>query len=322
MAISSLALGALPTLATAVLPAGEQLKSGQAIVIRPDRSTVVVEQSSRRAIPNWSSFSIGQKERVSVLQPDRSSVLLNRVTGPERSDIRGALTASGQVFLVNPNGILFGPNASVDVGGFVASTLDIADSDFMAGRYRFAGAGSPMEVINQGTLRAADGGTIALLGGQVRNDGTIVARLGTAGLAASNKITLDFAGDGLTRITVDESALRAQIDQGGVVVADGGQVVVTARAADALTETVVNQSGVVRARALVERAGRIVLDSGATGVTLVSGTLDASGASLSILRERGRVRRRAAPVWIRRARDELVGRCNSPRKRPTFAPGR
>jgi filamentous hemagglutinin family protein len=259
------------------LPTGEAVVSGRVSVARPDARNMVVQQGSSKAIVNWQSFGIGASESVAFRQPGASSVILNRVVGGSPSDIFGRLSANGQVFLVNPSGVFFAPGASVDVGGLVASTLNITDADFLAGRYRFAGNGSPGNVTNQGTLQAAPGGTIALLGGQVSNDGTISAQLGTVALAAGNRVSLDFAGDGLTKITVDEAVVGAQVRNSGMIVADGGQAILTASAAQALADTVINQEGIVRARSLAQRNGRIVLDGGEAGATLVSGSLDASG---------------------------------------------
>jgi filamentous hemagglutinin family protein len=261
---------------SAALPTGEQVISGSVSTSRPTSNSLRVDQGSARAILNWTNFSIGANESVLVQQPSASSVLLNRVTGLNQSEIFGRLSANGNVFLVNPNGILFGKSATVDVGGLVASTLDIRNEDFLAGRYHFS-ANSFARVRNEGSLLVRDGGAVALLGGQVENNGTISARLGKVGLAAGNKVTLDFAGDGLTNLRVDESVLGAQIRNGGVIVSDGGEVQMTVAAANALGKSVINQDGIVRARSLVERGGKIVLDGGSQGQVLASGTLDASG---------------------------------------------
>jgi len=259
------------------LPIGEQLIAGQATVSRTGTARLDIRQGSPNAILNWGAFSIGRGETVAVQQPGASSVLLNRVTGGQPSEILGSLTANGRVFLVNPGGILFAPGASVSVGGLVASTLDISNDDLMAGRYRFAGNGSTAAVTNQGTLRAAERGTIGLLGGVVTNQGTIEARLGTVGLVAANRVVLDFAGDGLTTLRVDEGVVRAAVRNEGMVIADGGRAVLTARAAGDLAQSVVNQTGVVQARSLVERNGEIVLDAGEAGQTVQAGRLDVAG---------------------------------------------
>jgi filamentous hemagglutinin family protein len=258
-------------------PAGATVVSGQVQITQPNSQTTVVRQGSDKAIVNWTSFSIGFGESVQFQQPGANSVALNRVTSAATpSEIYGSLSANGKVFLINPAGIVFGRTASVDVGSLVASTLNISDDDFLAGRYRFndgAGAGA---VRNQGSLSAAERGTIALLGAQVNNEGTITARLGTVGLAAGGKVSLDFSGDGLTRIVVDAGLINALVNNGGAVLSEGGQVTMTARALGVLADTVVKNSGVVRARSLVERDGRIVLDGG-EGKVEVAGTLDASG---------------------------------------------
>ncbi len=259
-------------------PVGHQVVAGRVSVTTPSVQQTVISQTSQAAVVNWQQFSIGATEHVDIRQPNASSVLLNRVIGNNPSEIYGRLSANGQVFLVNPNGVLFGRTAQVSVGGLVASTLDIANDDFLAGRYRFAG-NSGAAVENQGTIDAAARGTVALLGGRVNNDGTITAQLGTAALAAGEKIVLDFEGDGLTKIRVDQGAVAALVANRGMIVADGGQAVMTAHAAQALADTVLNQQGVVRARSLVERDGKIVLDGGAHGVTLNSGALDATGAA-------------------------------------------
>lgn len=265
------------------LPNGEQVVAGSATVARPTAQSMTVNQSSSKAIVNWQGFSIAAPESVTFQQPGRSSVILNRVVGQDASQIAGRMQANGNVFLVNPNGVLFTKGATVDVGGLVASTLDISNENFLSGRYEFkalggatGGANGRGAVINAGVLNAAEGGTVALLGGQVQNDGTITAKLGTVALAAGNGVSLDFAGDGLTKVTVTEGALAAEVQNRGAVIADGGQAILTARAADALTRSVVNHSGVVRARTLVERGGLIVLESGSEGTTEVTGALDAS----------------------------------------------
>jgi filamentous hemagglutinin family protein len=258
-------------------PAGATVVSGQVQITQPNSQTTVVRQGSDKAIVNWTSFSIGAGESVQFQQPGANSVALNRVTSAATpSEIYGSLSANGKVFLINPAGIVFGRTASVDVGSLVASTLDIGDDDFLAGRYRFQDAGGAGSIRNQGSLSAAERGTIALLGAQVNNEGTITARLGTVGLAAGGKVSLDFSGDGLTRIVVDAGLINALVNNGGAVLSEGGQVTMTARALGVLADTVVKNSGVVRARSLVERDGRIVLDGG-EGKVDVAGTLDASG---------------------------------------------
>lgn len=200
------------------LPADGVVVAGTASITAGPGS-MTVNQSSQNVALNWQSFNIAQGEAVTFVQPNGSAIALNRVLGADPSSILGNLSANGKVFLVNPNGILFGQGASVNVGGLVASTLNISDSDFMAGRYKFAGNGSGT-ILNQGSINA-DGGYVALLGANVSNQGTINARLGTVALAAGQAITLDVAGDGLINVSIDQGALNALVDNGGMLQADG-----------------------------------------------------------------------------------------------------
>lgn len=258
------------------LPTGGQVVSGSGSISQPNAQQMVIDQASNKLAIDWQSFDIGAGNKVTFNQPGRDSIALNRVIGSDGSKIMGQLDANGRVFLVNPNGVLFGNGASVNVGGLVASTLDLSVEDFDGGQYHFKGDGSPAAVVNHGSIRA-DGGAVALLGGTVSNQGVIVANRGSATLAAGNAMTLDFAGDGLLNVQVDEAAVDALVENHQLIKADGGQVVLTANAGEALLKTVVNNTGVIEARTLAEKDGKILLLGDFDGgVVNVAGTLDAS----------------------------------------------
>ncbi|KAF1011455.1 MAG: Heme/hemopexin-binding protein [Pseudomonas fluorescens] len=259
------------------LPTHGQVIAGSG-TISSNGNVMTVHQGSDRMIATWDTFNIGSGAQVNFLQPGASSVALNRVTGSDGSQILGHLNANGQVFLINPSGVLFGAGSSVDVGGLVASSLDIGNSDFMAGRYAFAGDGKGV-VINQGTINARDGGSVALLGGQVINDGAVVARLGSVVLGGGEHITLDFNGDGLINLQVNDSAVGASVINRGLLSANGGTVAMSARDSQAMLGDVVNNEGVIEARSLEQRNGRIILDGGSHGVVVNNGLLDVSGHS-------------------------------------------
>src|SRR5258708_26231562 len=258
------------------LRTGGSVTAGSA-AISASANKLQIDQFSQKAILQWDTFSIGSSAWVNFSQPSSSAIALNRVAGNNPSEIFGRLTANGQVFLTNPNGVLFAPSASVDVGGLFATTLSIADKDFLAGRYNFYNAGGAGSVITQGTLLTANG-YAALAGPQVRTDGVIIARAGTVALAAGDRVSLDMIGDGLISVSVDQAALNASAINSGRIEADGGNVILTARSANALLDTVVNNSGVIRANSLVERNGEIVLDGGSAGVVSNTGTLSAAGS--------------------------------------------
>ncbi|MBU2886037.1 filamentous hemagglutinin N-terminal domain-containing protein, partial [Gilvimarinus agarilyticus] len=237
-----------------------------------------INQHSQNTTIVWDSFDIDASEIVNFLQPNDTSIALNRVFSADGTQINGQLNANGRVFVMDANGVLFGQNASVNVGSLVASTLDVSHTDYT--HFTFSGNGAPASVLNLGEITAADTGAVALLGGQVSNRGVIQAKLGNVALAAGNQITLDFAGDGLLNVQVDQAALNALAENHGLIQADGGQVLMTAHASDALLQTVVNNTGVIEAQTLAEQDGKILLLGGMTpetgGTVRVGGTLDAS----------------------------------------------
>ncbi|WP_454775913.1 YDG domain-containing protein [Janthinobacterium tructae] len=255
-------------------PAGGTVVAGQATINGTPGATVI-NQGSQNAVINWANFNINKGESVQFVQPNSNAVALNRVLGSDGTTILGNLSANGKVFIVNPNGVLFGQGASVNTAGLVASTLDINNADFMAGKYQFSGNGTG-KVLNQGSL-SAPGGYVALLGANVSNEGTITARLGSVALAAGRAITLDVAGDGLLNVAVNAGAVGALVNNGGMIRADGGSVVLTAQAAGDLLKTVVNNTGVIEAQTIDTRSGTIkLLGDMQTGTVNAGGTLDAS----------------------------------------------
>ena len=258
------------------LPTGGVVAAGAAGIVNSTSATTIT-QTSANAVINWQSFGVGAGQTVQFVQPGSSSVALNRVLGNDPSSILGNLSANGKVFLLNPNGVLFGSGASVNVGGLVASTMSITDANFMAGRYAFTDAGNG-SVVNQGNINAADGGYVALMGKSVSNQGVISARMGTVALAAGNAITMDIGGDGLLNLSISQGAVNALIENGGMIRADGGRVLLTAQAAGNLLNTVVNNTGVIQAQTIGTSNGSIfLLGDMQSGTVSIGGTVDASG---------------------------------------------
>lgn len=273
----TLALALFFTSLAQAAPVGGVVTAGTASISSSGSSTTI-NQSTPKAIINWQRFNVGTNESVRFNQPSSSSIALNRVMGPDGSSIMGNLSANGRVFLINPNGILFGAGSQVNVGGMVASTQGITDANFLAGNYRFAG-NSAASVSNLGNITTnVDGGYIALLGANVSNTGVITARLGTVALAAGNGLTLDVAGDRLLNVSVDQGAVNALVSNGHLIMADGGQVLMTARGASNLLPHAVNNTGLIQAQSISNHNGSIVLSAGPdAGIVNVSGSLDASG---------------------------------------------
>lgn len=269
-------------------PVGGTVAQGSA-TIGQSGNTTTITQTTNKAVINWQSFSIGANELTQFVQPSSSSVTLNRVTGDQVSQILGKLKANGQIFLVNPNGIVFGNGAQIDVAALTATTHGITDQNFMAGNYRFDTPGkSNAQIINQGTITATDGGLVALVAPSVRNSGLIQARLGKVALASGNSFTLDLYGDSLILFHANDKIasqvtdasgkpVSALVQNDGKVYADGGSVLMTANVAKGVVDQAVNMTGLVSARAVDQQGGEIVLKGEDSGIVQVSGTLDASG---------------------------------------------
>lgn len=283
---AGLALLLLPQAATAN-PQGGKVVGGSATITKTSPNRLDINQSSDRAIINWKSFSIGEAERTNFSQPSASSVALNRVVGGDLSRIAGRLTANGNIVLINPNGVVFTSTARVDVNGLIASTSDISDQDFMAGKLNFAAPADPSSfVINEGQITAAEGGLVALVAPWVENSGAIAARLGRVELASGGAFTVDLYGDKLIQLAVaegDEGAVPealskvAKVSNSGTISADGGVVALSVNDAQSLVANVINMDGIIEARSVEQTAGRIVLNGGGSGIVNVAGTLDASG---------------------------------------------
>lgn len=271
MVAGLLSLGGLP--AAFALPTGGEVVSGSADIVTQGQQ-MSINQHTNKLITNWQDFSVQADQSVTFNQPSSTSIALNRVVGVNGSQIQGQINANGQVFLINPNGVVFGQGAQVNVGGLVASTQNISDDNFSAGNYTFSGT-STASVVNNGSITAADGGSVALLGAKVSNEGKIVAQNGRVALGAGGAFTVSFDDNNLLDLQVDAAAINALASNGGLLKADGGQVLMTANAGKML-QTVVNNQGTIEANTLSQKAGKITLNGGNTGIVNVSGSLSAN----------------------------------------------
>jgi len=269
--------------ATPVLagPAGGNVVGGQGSINQQGLNTTINQASNRLAI-DWQRFNVAENESVQFIQPGRDSVALNRIFDQNPSQILGRIDANGSIVLVNPRGVLFGNSATVNVGGLVASALDIKTHDFMNGDFLFSVVeDSDGVVVNRGLLNAATGGSITLLGKRVSNEGLISARLGKVNLAAGAEAVLTFDPAGFIGVEVTKAVLENElgIDSAvlneGTIRADGGQVLMTAKVSKDLFSNAVNNKGIVQAGSIEKRHGAIFLN-GLGGDVVNSGRLDAS----------------------------------------------
>jgi filamentous hemagglutinin family protein len=254
-------------------PVGASVVAGQAQVLSSG-ATTFINQATSKAIINWQDFSVSAGAAVQFNQPNAASITLNRVTGSNISTIDGAIRANGQVWLLNPNGLLFGGGATINVGGLLATTSEIANQDFIEGRYNFSSGRNT--VVNNGTIKASTGGSVVLSAPNVVNNGLIQANAGQVVLGGTDTFTVDFNGDHLLSYAVGSNSAGGKVTNTGKIQAQGGRVLLTARAAAGVQDAVVNNSGMVEATSVREENGEIILEADGGGVSN-SGTLDASG---------------------------------------------
>ncbi|TDR27886.1 filamentous hemagglutinin N-terminal domain-containing protein [Hydromonas duriensis] len=287
------------------LPVDGKVVYGQANISQAG-STMTIQQLSNKASTNWQSFDIGASAHVNIEQPSNNSVLLNRVLGNSPSEVFGSLNANGHVILINPNGVLFGKDGSVNARSFTASTFSLSDEDFIYGRYRFQRNGSNGYIINNGKINAADGGYVALIGVVLNNNGQIVAPHGTVGMVTGDTVSIPMSSSGKITFDLSPASINTSVvnSSGSLIKADDGQVYIKASSLNsALTNVMqsgeidvsgdsggqvqllsdagnIKVNGVVNADGRVGNHGSIVLGRDVSSGALAANT-DVSGATLS-----------------------------------------
>ncbi len=270
-------------------PEIDKITAGNVNMTSPSSNTLEVNQSTARAILEWHSFNINPNEKTHFQQPP-GGIALNRIDPAQGvSQILGQLSATGKIILVNQAGIFFGPNAHVDVGGIIASTRDITDKNFLSDKYIFTKSSHYNgSIINYGTIKAEDYGLVSLLASNVINNGLIQARFGNVVLASGDKMTLDLYGDQLINFSIDKKISETGVDENnknikdgvrntGEILADGGMILITAKAALNVVDNAINMQGILQAKSVHKKNGTIFLSGDQFNQTQVSGKMDASG---------------------------------------------
>jgi filamentous hemagglutinin family protein len=254
------------------LPTAPTVTAGQTSISQAG-NRLTINQTTKFASVNWDSFSIGKDAAVSINMPSSDSISLQRVTGTASTVIAGQLTSNGRVFLSNPAGVLFAKGARVDTAAILATTKDITDWNADRTSVKLIGDSSA-SVLNEGTLKVTDGGFVILAAAKVINKGNIEAQLGNVALAAGDTIELNFGGNSSLSVSITKGHLDALVSNRDAIIADGGKVILTAKGAENAANSVVNNSGLIRAQSIQNKNGRIYLVG--DGTTEVDGTLDAS----------------------------------------------
>jgi filamentous hemagglutinin family protein len=272
-------LAALTPSPVSANPQGGVVGAGAATIQGQGSSVVHVNQVSDRAVIDWRSFDIAPGETTTFHQPSASSAILNRIHDQDPSQIMGHLSANGIVALVNPNGMVFGQGARVDVGSLIATTTDMPNERFLSGQSLLFGQPGKTDaaIVSRGGISVQEGGLAALVAPEVTNTGVIQAKMGRVALGAGEIFTVDLYGDGLVSLADSDRLREAAVEQQGEIRAAGGTVLLTTAEARRVMDRSVNMDGLVDVSSLTTEAGSIVLHA-AEGSTQVGGALHADSA--------------------------------------------
>ncbi|MDP3789173.1 MAG: filamentous hemagglutinin N-terminal domain-containing protein, partial [Candidatus Omnitrophota bacterium] len=264
------------------LPEGYEVVEGTADIDTSVANQLTIRPSDN-AVINYNSFSIAENESVYFYQNSGTSNVLNNVIGSQQSNIAGYLYANGNIFIVNPNGIVFDPRANINVGSLVASTMNIDTNDFRNGNYTFQKLNKDGQIVNQAVIKVGDGGFIALLAQTVKNEGMLEANQGTVALASGNKATLSFENNKLIQVAVEgplttnPTQADSAIVNTGTIKADSGKVILTASAARDVFTNAVNNEGIITAGKIAENTDGTIALLAPEGDIQNSGTMYAAG---------------------------------------------
>ena len=276
---------------------GNNIASAGGATVKSSGNTETITQTTGNAVIDWSSFNIGAKQYTRFIDPNSSSLTVNRVHDMNASQILGTLSSNGNVVLINPNGVFFGKGSVVDVNGLLATTSNVSNANVMAGgKLHFTPGSNPNATVeNQGTITAANAGLVGLVAPKVNNSGIITANLGKIQMSSGDTFTLDFYGDKLMEVAVtDPNVTKQLVQNSGIIEADGGTVRITAAAARNIIDSLITVSGKIKTPAFSQHNGEIYIYAAGsiavkgniagnkgseqgTSIVLVRGELDACG---------------------------------------------
>jgi filamentous hemagglutinin family protein len=271
----------------AAVPEGGSVAQGSAQISQAGAQTTI-NQTSQNTVINWHGFDTAATESVKFNQPNSSSIALNRINSGQPTNFNGSLSANGQVWLLNPSGVLFGSTSKIDVAGLLVTTHNITDSNFMSGNYIFTldPASLNSKIINNGLISVLDSGIVALVAPGVENNGIITANLGKVYLSSGATFVLDMYGDELINFGSNAPIDKGSVSNAGQIIANGGKVHMTANYAAGVLDNMISMTGSIQAKTVgTNSKGQIVLYGGnkktntVTGVTYVKGKLDTSDST-------------------------------------------
>lgn len=243
------------------LPEGFKVAAGDVKTPQIDPNGTMLIESGKRAIVDWNSFSISNQEVVRFLQPDAKSAILNRVSGFSQSKINGSLLANGQVFLINPNGVVIGPGGVIQAAAFIASTSHLLDEDFLQGKEMSFKGISDSSIVNLGKIIASDG-DILFIGSRILNEGELQAKEGIVGLACGREILVRPEGKERIFVKVPITFEETPQEEEGFLLDQSGTIEALSLELKSNTENYVKairHSGKAEAFSIMEEGGSVYL---------------------------------------------------------------
>jgi len=272
-------------------PQGGEVVAGSAEITTPTSTTTQINQQTDKAIINWKSFNVGADESTVFVQPNASSITLNRIFDSNPSVIAGLVSANGQIILINRNGMMFQAGSRIDTAGLIASTADISNENFLSNKFQFDIAGTVgASITNEGAITAQPGGLVAIVAPTVENRGIITAKFGRVGIGAGSTFTLDLQGENLVSFPIS-AELAQQLTGGDLKGAEGKYVVLSSEAARSIIEDSLRLSTDTIATAITAAGGKVSftapsaqnwLSASGGGTVIAGGTIDVAGGSVAL----------------------------------------
>ncbi|HHV6871327.1 filamentous hemagglutinin N-terminal domain-containing protein [Haemophilus influenzae] len=239
------------------LPQNYQIITGAATVAQTENK-MTINQTTPTTQINWDSFDIGKKKEVQFTQPNANSVAYNRVIGGNASHIQGKLTATGKVYLANPNGVTITEGAEINVAGLLATTKDLEQIS-ESGNNKFTRKSTKEgQVLNQGKITAQD--FVVLNGDKVINEGEISStNNGKVYLSSGEDFTFTLP-DSVISVALEDNAVQGIVKNEGIIKA-GEITLLSAKGHKQALDSLVVNNGVLEATKVSNRKGKIVLSA-------------------------------------------------------------
>ncbi len=273
------------------LPGGEKVIGGDAGFDRSQKGVLNIKQGSDRLLIEWNEgFNIGANATTNFYQPGKDSIVVNRVISKNEdpTHILGNLNANGRVVILDRNGVIFGKDSKLDVGGLIASTGDINDKAFLKSKGKNFTVENIADgkIVNYGHITIADAGLAAFDAPNVRNDGLIVARMGTVVMGNAKAVTFDLYGDGLMEVSAGKDFEGTKIVNKGKIDVGGGRVLLTTAMVDDVVHNLINVEKISKSDTFRVINGKIVLGKDKDAAIKIKNDRKAELAKLKELRRK------------------------------------